>query len=150
MTVPEPLPPDETETPEPASAPVICEAWGRLHGLACGMREDWGRVEWQGLIIACRDSGLPFKDVYVEVMRLAWDLGTSSADALAEVRNLGRKLAQRPPQRGSLDPGLSAALRSGNYAAAWAATHEGPVPARLTGPQPRLTEDNDPRHGAGA
>lgn len=143
MTAPESV---TADAPEPASAPVITDAWPELHALACAQRADWKPVEWLGIFRACRDSGLPYKEVYTEVMRLNWDLATRHEDALAEVRNLGRKLARRPAPRGSPDRKTIAALLAGDYEAAYKATHDGAVPVprvSTTGPQQALTEDDD-------
>jgi hypothetical protein len=116
-------------------------AYDKLAALACAERPEWDAQDLWDAITAVRNAGWSYKRVRKEVLRLA----ATEDETPATLRNSARRLAGAVPA--SPDPDLYAALRSGDYATAWAATHDEPVPERIraTGGQPALTEDNDPR-----
>jgi hypothetical protein len=115
-------------------------AYPELLALAAAMRPDWNRTELRDAMTAVHLAGWAWRDVYREVMRLAWTEG----EAPATLRNSARRPGTAAPA--PLDRDLFAALRAGDYDAAYMATHDGAVPVRRpTGPMQRLTDENDNR-----
>jgi hypothetical protein len=96
------------------------------------MRPDWSPDELRDAMTAVHQAGWAWRDVFREVARLA----LAEDETPATLRNSARKpTAVTSPA--PLNPDLKAALLAD-------------LAARKTGGQPVLTEDNDPRHGAGA
>lgn len=113
-------------------------AYPQLAALAAEMRPDWNRGDLWDAVLAARSAGQSWKDVYREVMRLAWTEGETPATLRNSVR---RPQAAVPAP---LDRDLFAALRAGDYDAAYMATHDGEAPVRrATGGQPVLIENSD-------
>lgn len=120
-----------TENPVPFEP---CPAYPELLALAAAMRPDWNRTELRDAMTAAHLAAWAWKDVFREVARLV----LAEDETPATLRNSARRpVAQK-------DPG--AYERGG---ALWRAANA-EMQARVTGPQVRLTEDDDPRHRAGA
>jgi hypothetical protein len=114
----------ETEAPwEPRPA------YPELHALAAAMRPTWNATELRDAMTAAHQAGWPWKDVYREVMRLAW----AEEETPATLRNSARRPGPAPAA--PLDPRLKAALFAD-------------LAARRTGGQPVLTDDYDSQGGA--
>lgn len=106
-----------------------CAAYPQLAALASEMRPDWDRRDLWDAMLAARSAGWAWRDVYREVMRLAW----AEEETPATLRNSARRPQASPAA--PLDPRLKAALFAD-------------LAARRTGGQPVLTEGNDNRQEA--
>jgi len=132
---------DEPETPPPWQ-----ENPRGLLKFVTGSRPDWSEAEaWQA-IHAAHSAGMPFDRLAGRLVAIAFrhKPGEPPSSPL-ELRDEASRIRPQAPA-GSLDPRLSAALRRGDYAAAWSATHGGAVPPQrvtATGPQPALTENDN-------
>lgn len=99
-------------------------AYPELHALAAAMRPAWNSTELRDAMTAAHQAGWPWKDVYREVMRLAW----AEEETPATLRVSARRPQASPPA--PLDPRLKAALFAD-------------LAARRTGGQPVLTENDN-------
>ena len=115
--------------PEPPWEPQ--ESYPELARLASAMRPDWGRSDLWDAILAARWAGQSWRDIYREVMRLAWDRDENPSTLRSAARRPG------PAQPAPLDPDAKAALLE--------QLAEATMRTRTTGGQPRLTPDNDRR-----
>ena len=116
-------------------------AYSQLHALACAMRPDWNPEGLHDAMTAAHQAGWAWKDVFREVARLALAQDETPATLRNSARRPGTASRAGPP-----DPAAIAALKAGDYARAWSATHDGAVPPqriRATGPQPALTENDN-------
>lgn len=117
-------------------------AYPQLAALAAEMRPDWDKRDLWDAILAARSAGQSWREVYREVSRLVW----AEDETPATLRNSARKPGPSAPA--PLDRDLFAALRAGDYDAAYMATHDGAPPARrATGPQ-RVLQDEKPQDAA--
>lgn len=97
--------------------PVVTEDWAGLAEYGCKLRLDWDEIEWLGLAVACGAAGIPFRDGHREVMRLAWETGTSNQVALDDLAGYARAYAERHALKGEqMPPGAMEALRAGKFA----------------------------------
>jgi hypothetical protein len=139
---------DETPDagPRAAAGSLVREAPRELLSLACAVRPDWTREETWNAIHAARTAGLPWARIAAGLVGIALreeDPPTRPRELWDFARGIASKAAGQPPHAGHAADAI-AALRAGDYAAAWSATHDGAVPpqiARVTGGQPALTED---------
>ncbi len=108
-------------------------AWAQLHALARVMRPDWDQEDLKDAMIGAQNAGWSWRDVYREVMRLAWD----KDETPATLRSSARRPLTAPPA--PLDPGLKAELLASLAS------------KRATGGQPVLLEGDgfSPGHGGG-
>lgn len=113
---------------EPPASWEPFPAFPQLAALAAAMRPDWGRQDLWDAILAARSAGQSWRDIYREVMRLAWDRDETPATL--------RNAARRPAAGVTTGPEVNAR----GLALALAAIEE----KRKTGPLVKLTEDNDP------
>lgn len=119
-------------------------AFPQLHALACAMRPDWSPDELRDAMTAAHQAGWEWVAVFREVARLVLAQDESPATLRNSARRPGAPAAAAAP-----DPRLIAALRAGDFDTAYAATHDGAAPVRrATGPQQKLTEDNDRREAS--
>jgi hypothetical protein len=134
--------------PDDESPPQWQESARGLLNFACDTRLDWTREEVWNSIHAAKTAGLEWDKLALRLMGIAFRQETPPTrprELWDFARGITSKAAERPPPAGHV-AGAIAALRAGDYAAAWSATHDGAVPpqiARVTGGQPVLTEDND-------
>lgn len=105
-------------------------AYPQLVALACEMRPDWDRTDLDDAMTGAHQAGWGWRDVYREVMRLAWTEG--------ETPGTLRNSARRPGLAGPTGPDVNAR----GLEAVMAAFTE--TLARATGGQPVLSEDDDP------
>jgi len=115
-------------------------AYPQLLATACEMRPDWSPTELRDAMTAAHQAGWPWVSVFREVARLA----LARDETPATLRNSSRRPGARG-QAGPPDPAAIAALKAGDYARAWTATHDGAVPPqriRATGPQAVLAEND--------
>ena len=132
----------------PADAEAgIREAARELLIFACGTRPDWTAEETWNAVHAARTAGLEWDKLALRLMRIALreeDLPTWPRERWDYARGITTKAAGRPPPADHV-AGAIAALISGDYDAAYAATHDGTAPIRrVTGGRPVLTEGHDP------
>jgi hypothetical protein len=133
---------------DPDAGHLVREASRELLDLACATRPDWTREETWNAIHAARTAGLDWERLALRLLGIAFrkESPPSRPGELWDfARGITTKAAERPPPAEHV-AGAIAALRAGDYAAAWSATHDGAVPpriARVTGPLQKLTEDND-------
>jgi hypothetical protein len=127
--------------------PGVREAPRELLDFACATRPDWTREETWNAMHAAKTAGLDWTRLALRLMGIALreeTPPTSPRELWDFARGITSKAASPPPPAEHV-AGAIAALRAGDYAAAWSATHDGTVPpqiARVTGPQQQLTEDN--------
>lgn len=107
-------------------------AFPQLHALACAMRPEWSPDELRDAMTAAHQAGWEWVAVFREVARLV----LAQDESPATLRNSARRpVAQKDPE----------AYAHGG--ALWRAALE-EVQARKTGPQQKLTEDNDRREAS--
>jgi hypothetical protein len=132
----------------PDSESPVREAPRELLALACAVRPDWDEAEVWNAMHAAKTAGLDWTRLALRLMGIALRVETPPTrprELWDFARGITSKAAERPPPAEHV-AGAIAALRAGDYAAAWSATHDGAVPpriARVTGPLQKLTEDND-------
>jgi len=128
----------------------VREAPRELLAFVCATREDWSHEETWAAMHAAKTAGLDWTRLALRLMGIALreeTPPTSPRELWDFARGITSKAASRPPPAEHV-AGAIAALRAGDYAAAWSATHDGAVPpqiARATGEQKVLTEGNDNR-----
>jgi hypothetical protein len=138
----------------PDSESPVREAPRELLALACAVRPDWDEGETWNAMHAAKTAGLDWTRLALRLMGIALRVETPPTRP-RELWDFARGITiasqGRPPPSDGHAAAI-AALKSGDYAAAWSATHEGAVPAqiaRVTGGQPVLAEDDNPaRHRA--
>ena len=100
-------------------------AYPELARLVAVMRPEWSREDLWNSILAAQSAGWSWREVYREVMRLAW----AEEEVPTTLRNSARRPGDAPPV--PLDPDLKAALMADLTS------------RRTTGGQPALTEDRE-------
>jgi hypothetical protein len=135
----------------PDSESPVREAPRELLALACAVRPDWDEGETWNAMHAAKTAGLDWTRLALRLMGIALRVETPPTRP-RELWDFARGITiasqGRPPPSDGHAAAI-AALKSGDYAAAWSATHEGAVPAqiaRVTGGQPVLTDDDNPAH----
>jgi hypothetical protein len=136
---------------DPDSESPVREAPRELLALACAVRPDWDEAETWNAMHAAKTAGLDWTRLALRLMGVALRVETPPTRP-RELWDFARGITiasqGRPPPSDGHAAAI-AALKSGDYAAAWSATHEGAVPAqiaRVTGGQPVLTDDDNPAH----
>jgi hypothetical protein len=130
---------------------LVREAPRELLAFACAVRPDWDRDDVWNAMHAAKTAGLDWTRLALRLMGIALREETPPTRP-RELWDFARGITiasqGRPPPSDGHAAAI-AALKSGDYAAAWSATHEGAVPAqiaRVTGGQPVLTDDDNPAH----
>lgn len=113
---------------DPGTETAVREAPRELLAFACAVRPDWTREETWAAIYAAKTAGLDWTRLALRLMGIALREEfppTSPRELWDYARGITSKAAGRPPPA--------------DYLAAKAA-----ITARATGPQPALTEGDDP------
>ena len=140
--------------PKPRAVPGR-PAWPELRALASAARDrmagddpandgmgDWDPGDVSDAITAVETAGWPFRRALAEVARMLAD---------PDARPAGLRAAVLADARNSAGPGMTREERDELRAIALGrCAEETERWKHATGPQERLTEDNDTRHGAGA
>ncbi len=139
-----PLPVPPSDADETAG---IREAARELLAFASSTRPDWTAEETWAAIYAAKTAGLDWDKLALRLMGIALrreDPPTRPRELWDFARGITVASQSRPPPADHV-AGAIAALISGDYDAAYAATHDGAAPVRrVTGGQPVLTEGHDP------
>lgn len=128
-------------------SPSSREAPRELLAFALAVRPDWTEDETWAAMHAARTAGLAWDRLALRLITIALreeEPPTRPRELWDHARGITAKTASGTPD-GHV-AGAVAALIAGDYDAAYMATHGGAV--RTTGPQPRLTEENDTRESA--
>lgn len=139
---PLPIPPSDAD-----GIAGIREAARELLAFARATRPDWTAEETWNAVHAAKTAGLDWDLLALRLMRIALreeDPPTRPRELWDFARGITVASQSRPPPADHV-AGAIAALISGDYDAAYMATHDGAAPVRrATGGQPVLTEGHDP------
>lgn len=134
-----------------AEAKGAREAPRELLAFACATRPDWDRDDVWNAMHAARTAGLGWDKLALRLMGIALreeDPPSRPRELWDFARGITARTAARTPPADHV-AGAIAAIISGDYDAAYVATHDGAAPVRrATGPQAALTEGDASREAS--
>lgn len=140
-----------TDTPQGTPAVTLESAdeldrrrWRALHEWAAARtadRDDWDETALLGVMQSCRQAGVAYVEIEPVLLRLART--GDDHQGYAELGQLIKASARRSASPAARPDSALAALKAGNYQAAYEATHEPAVPGQGAAPATETNGGNE-------